>query len=79
VKDSLRWPAFGLIGLGLLAFALSLVGFAVGMSDRALLGLSVAVCAVLAAIGWLFVERRAVRKGNPRRPPERPEDTTALP
>lgn len=76
IKDAARWPGYTLIAVGLVAFALTLTGFAVGRSDLAPIGAVVTVVALAAGIGWQVVERRRLRTRITDIVPERPEDVT---
>jgi hypothetical protein len=76
LKDAARWPGYTLIALGLLSFALTLTGFAVGRGDLAPIGVVVTIVALAAGIGWQFAERRRLRNKITDIVPERPEDVT---
>jgi hypothetical protein len=78
IKDAARWPGYVLIGIGMLAFALSLTALAVGRATGAATGGVVTVVAVAAGIAWQVLERRRVRRGLPAGTPERPEDIAPL-
>jgi hypothetical protein len=75
LKDAARWPGHTLIAIGLVAFALSLCGYAIGRSGLATVGVGVTVVALAAGLSWLFVEHRRRASGLA---PERPEDTAPL-
>ncbi|ULP37050.1 hypothetical protein MJO55_00905 [Mycolicibacterium rufum] len=74
LKDPAGWPGHTMIAVGLLAFALSLTGFAVGRSGLATAGVAVAVLALSAGVGWLVAEHRRLRARASTLTPERPED-----
>lgn len=74
LKDAAAWPGHTLIAVGLLAFALSLAGFAVGRGGLATAGVVVAVLALSAGVGWLVAEHRRHRQRGTHVIPERPED-----
>ncbi|KMO72978.1 hypothetical protein BST22_00495 [Mycolicibacterium chubuense] len=74
LKDPASWPGHTLIAAGLLAFALSLTGFAVGRSGLATAGVVIAVLALSAGVGWLVAEHRRLRQRTTAVTPERPED-----
>lgn len=78
LKDPARWPGHALVAAGLLAFALSLTGFAVGRNGAALAGVVTAVLLVAGGLGWLFVEHRRARAKLVGAAPERPEDAAPL-
>lgn len=74
LKDAANWPGHTMIAVGLIAFALSLCGFAVGQSGPAMIGLVVAAVGLIAGVGWLYVEHRRLRRSAADLPAERPED-----
>ncbi|MBX7449164.1 LapA family protein [Mycolicibacterium sp. 3033] len=74
LKDAANWPGHTMVALGLIAFALSLCGFAVGESGLALMALAFAVVAMIAGVSWLYVEHRKLRRRASDLPAERPED-----
>ncbi|MEH3143595.1 MAG: hypothetical protein PGN37_26340 [Mycobacterium kyogaense] len=74
LKDAANWPGHTMIAVGLIAFALSLCGFAVGRSGLALVAAVVAVTGLVAGVGWLFVEHRRLRQRGTDIAVERPED-----
>lgn len=74
LKDAANWPGHTMIAVGLIAFALSLCGFAVGQSGPAMIGVVVAAVGLIAGVGWLYVEHRRLRRSAADLPAERPED-----
>ena len=74
LKDAANWPGHSMIAVGLIAFALSLCGFAVGRSGLALIAAAVAVAGLAAGVGWLFAEHRRLRARGTDIAVERPED-----
>lgn len=74
LKDAANWPGHTMIAVGLIAFALSLCGFAVGQSGPAVIGVVVAAVGLIAGVGWLYVEHRRLRRSAADLPAERPED-----
>ncbi|TRW87849.1 hypothetical protein FK535_05250 [Mycolicibacterium sp. 018/SC-01/001] len=74
LKDAANWPGHSMIAVGLIAFALSLCGFAVGRSGLAVVALVIAAVGLTAGIGWLYMEHRRVRQRGIDIPIERPED-----
>lgn len=74
LKDAANWPGHTMIAVGLIAFALSLCGFAVGKSGLAAIAVMIAVVAITAGAGWLYVEHRKLRRRASDLPAERPED-----
>lgn len=78
LKDAAHWPGHALVAAGLLAFALSLTGFAVGREVAALAGIVAAVALLAAGLGWLLREHRRARGKLVGAAPERPEDAAPL-
>ena len=74
LKDAANWPGHTMIAVGLIAFALSLCGFAVGQSGPAVIGVVIALVGLIAGVGWLYVEHRRLRRRAADLPAERPED-----